>query len=180
MSRLKITLSIFAITAFIALGLGVSQAQAGLVGCSTANCCQGYNCDIVCSSLTGGRCDGTDGQTGGTDVFCGSKLADTINASGGDDLICGGFGDDIINGEYGDDDIYSGWGQDDIDGGSGEDYIEAGRCGDIVDGGYDDDVCYGGRGTEGAMTSCESPIAGGDIGLEDGDNANQCNFTDPV
>ena len=178
MSRLKIALSIFAITAFIALGLGVSQAQAGLALCNTDNCCPSedpsYNCTIVCSAEPGGLCTGDEG-TSGADVFCGSKVADTINAGGGDDIICSGFGDDVVNGGYGADDIYSGWGEDTIYGEGGDDKILGGRCGDDIDGGDDADECYGGRGNEiTKFDNCEIPAPSGDIGLEDGDVGGKC------
>lgn len=86
---------------------------------------------INCASLTNGVCDGTDGQTGDSDV---------INGSSGDDIIKGGGGDDTIFGNDGNDNIGGDAGNDTIFGGSGDDYL----CG-----GDGDDTLWGGPGSDG-------------------------------
>ena len=177
MSRLKIALSIFAVSAFLVLVIGISQARAGVVPNVDCSGCPG---GIACPG-GGASCFGTAGN----DIICGSATVDVIFAGKGSDIVCAGNGADVIHGGYGDDDldgeggadeIFGGWGEDLIQGGGSDDEIHGGRCADLIDGegGYGDE-CHGGRGTEGAsFDNCEQPIAGGDIGLEDGDAGGQC------
>ena len=168
MSRLTIALGIFAITTFIALGLGVSQAQAD---------CQYLACTINCG---GGDCFGSPGDV--DDVICGTagvdnifagKGSDTICAGNGGDFIFGGFGDDLIDGEGGADLIQGGWGEDDIDGGSGDDTIDAGQCNDIVEGGANPDTCTGGLGDD-TITGCTTV----DLGDETSQAGGKCDLFD--
>ncbi|MGB7292947.1 MAG: hypothetical protein WBD99_12310 [Thermodesulfobacteriota bacterium] len=177
MSRLKIVLSIFAVSAFLALVVGISQAQAGVAPAPVD--CGAIVCDIDCPG-GGADCFGTDGD----DIICGSDDAESIFAGKGDDDVCagdgndvvhGGFGDDAINGEDGDDTIQGGWGDDNMAGGAGDDTILAGRCDDAVDGGEGSEVagdtCLGGWGLDiFTADSCENE----DQGQPDQDNHANC------
>ena len=149
MNKFLFVLSIFTVSAFLALTVGVSQALAGHpssaptpVSCSTA--CNGAELD----------CDGTNDfclceeddcfGTPGDDVMCGD---------GSDQVFHGGRGDDIICAAGGNDTLHGGWGCDDLQGEADDDTLRGGHCADSHQGGSESDTCKGGWGDD-TFDSC--------------------------
>ena len=155
MNKFLLVLSIFAVSAFLALTVGVSQALAGLPP----------TCTIICAAVSG-ACDGTNDSclcevaecfgTSGPDWMCGDAKSQVFHGGRGDDIICGRAGDDTLHG---------GWGLDDLRGEDDNDTLHGGHCADILDGGdggTNDDSCFGGWGDD-SDTECESNKEGKDV-----------------
>jgi Ca2+-binding RTX toxin-like protein len=162
MNKFLLALSIFAVSAFLALVVGVSQAQAGngpSVAPDPADCDE--LCDGVSDSCDGATtpclcdtdpCEGTEGD----DVICGSGSGEEIRASFGDDIVCGRGGNDTLLG---------GFGCDDLQGEGGMDTLQGGHCADSLDGGAaaEGDTCKGGFGAD-SFTGCDLSMSEGQPG----------------
>ena len=154
MSKFLLALNIFAVSAFLAMVVGVSQAQAGTSPSEPPDRADCNNlCDITpateCPVMTAGKCACPDdgsicNGTGGDDIICGTFHGQDILAGKGDDIVCAGDGADKVHG---------GRGCDDLQGEDGDDILHGCHCADRLTGHAvvatpTTDDCYGNWGDD--------------------------------
>jgi len=126
------------VAAVLVAGLGLSLGAASLASAApvASGTCHGLPVTIAKHS---GLIIGTAGRDvirltgpgqvrsgGGSDIICGSRYADRIDAGAGDDVVLAGGGNDRVSGGPGSDHIFGEGGNDVMHGGPGRDILHGG------------------------------------------------------